>query len=85
MKQSLGLVSLVFLDCDEHSPFFVGKLGFVLVENSFSGAIQQWVCSRDTTTRDDAPHFKGTPGSSITKLRFQALKHACEVAQLRRN
>jgi catechol 2,3-dioxygenase-like lactoylglutathione lyase family enzyme len=35
MKQSLGLVSLVVRDYDEALEFFVGKLGFVLVEDAF--------------------------------------------------
>ena len=35
MKQSLGLVSLVVRDYDEAIEFFVGKLGFSLVEDSF--------------------------------------------------
>ena len=35
MKQSLGLVSLVVRDYDEALGFFVGKLGFVLIEDSF--------------------------------------------------
>ena len=35
MKQSLGLVSLVVRDYDEALDFFVGKLGFLLVEDSF--------------------------------------------------
>jgi catechol 2,3-dioxygenase-like lactoylglutathione lyase family enzyme len=35
MKQSLGLVSLIVRDYDEALDFFVGKLGFVLVEDSF--------------------------------------------------
>jgi catechol 2,3-dioxygenase-like lactoylglutathione lyase family enzyme len=34
MKQSLGLVSLVVRDYDEAIDFFVGRLGFVLVEDS---------------------------------------------------
>ena len=34
MKQSLALVSLVVRDYDEALEFFVGKLGFVLVEDS---------------------------------------------------
>ncbi len=34
MKQSLGLVSLVVRDYDEALAFFVGTLGFVLVEDS---------------------------------------------------
>ena len=35
MKQSLGLVSLVIRDYDEALAFYVGKLGFTLVEDSF--------------------------------------------------
>jgi catechol 2,3-dioxygenase-like lactoylglutathione lyase family enzyme len=35
MKQSIGLVSLVVRDYDEALGFFVGKLGFTLVEDSF--------------------------------------------------
>jgi catechol 2,3-dioxygenase-like lactoylglutathione lyase family enzyme len=35
MKQSLGLVSLVVRDYDEALAFYVGKLGFTLVEDSF--------------------------------------------------
>ena len=34
IKQSLGLVSLVVRDYDEALDFFVGKLGFLLVEDS---------------------------------------------------
>ncbi len=33
MKQSLGLVSLVVRDYDEALDFFVGKLGFLIVED----------------------------------------------------
>ncbi len=35
MKQSLGLVSLVVRDYDEALAFYVGKLGFVLVEDTW--------------------------------------------------
>lgn len=35
MKQNIGLVSLVVRDYDEALEFFVGKLGFALVEDSF--------------------------------------------------
>jgi catechol 2,3-dioxygenase-like lactoylglutathione lyase family enzyme len=35
MKQVLGLVSLVVQDYDEALAFYVGKLGFTLVEDSF--------------------------------------------------
>src|SRR4029078_6463223 len=34
MKQSLGLVSLVVRDYDEALAFFVGRLGFLLVQDS---------------------------------------------------
>jgi catechol 2,3-dioxygenase-like lactoylglutathione lyase family enzyme len=44
MKQSLGLVSLVVRDYDEALAFFVGKLGFVLIEDSFIPAqSKRWV------------------------------------------
>jgi catechol 2,3-dioxygenase-like lactoylglutathione lyase family enzyme len=35
MKQSLALIALVVRDYDEALAFFVGKLGFTLVEDSF--------------------------------------------------
>ena len=35
MKQSIGLVSLVVPDYDEALAFYVGSLGFTLVEDSF--------------------------------------------------
>jgi catechol 2,3-dioxygenase-like lactoylglutathione lyase family enzyme len=35
MKQTLGLVSLVVRDYDDALAFYVGKLGFRLVEDSF--------------------------------------------------
>jgi len=35
MRQTLGLVSLVVRDYDEALSFYVGKLGFTLVEDSF--------------------------------------------------
>ena len=35
MKQNLGLASLVVDDYDEALEFFVGKLGFVLVEDTY--------------------------------------------------
>ena len=44
MKQSLGLVSLVVRDYDEALSFFIGKLGFVLVEDTFvPGQSKRWV------------------------------------------
>src|SRR5262245_12594103 len=35
MKQSIGLVSLVVNDYDEALSFYVGKLGFKLIEDTF--------------------------------------------------
>lgn len=44
MKQSLGLVSLVVRDYDEALEFFVGKLGFGLVEDtSVPEQSKRWV------------------------------------------
>jgi len=56
MKQSIGLVSLVVLDYDEAIEFYVGKLGFTLVEDTYIAAQdKRWVVV--------AP-----PGSSGTQL-----------------
>lgn len=44
MKQSLGLVSLVVRDYDEALAFFIGKLNFRLVEDTFvSEQSKRWV------------------------------------------
>lgn len=44
MKQSISLVSLVVRDYDEALQFFVGKLGFLLVEDSYVPAQdKRWV------------------------------------------
>lgn len=44
MRQSLSLVSLVVGDYDEALRFFVGKLGFILVEDSYVAAQdKRWV------------------------------------------
>lgn len=44
MKQSIALVSLVVRDYDEALQFFVGKLGFVLVEDTYIAAQdKRWV------------------------------------------
>jgi catechol 2,3-dioxygenase-like lactoylglutathione lyase family enzyme len=44
MKQSLGLVSLVVRDYDEAIDFFVGVLGFTLVEDSvIPSPAKRWV------------------------------------------
>jgi catechol 2,3-dioxygenase-like lactoylglutathione lyase family enzyme len=38
MNQSIGLVSLVVRDYDEALEFFVGKLGFIVVEDTYVAA-----------------------------------------------
>lgn len=44
VKQSISLISLGVRDYDEALQFFVGKLGFVLVEDSFvSAQNKRWV------------------------------------------
>lgn len=44
MKQSLGLVSLVVQDYDDAIGFFVGKLGFELIEDTYIEAQdKRWV------------------------------------------
>ena len=44
MKQTLGLVSLVVRDYDEALAFYVGKLGFTLVEDGFQAEQnKRWV------------------------------------------
>ena len=44
MKQALGLVSLVVRDYDEALEFFVGKLDFTLVEDTYiPGQDKRWV------------------------------------------
>lgn len=44
MPQYLGLVSVVVRDYDEAIAFYVGKLGFSLVEDTFQGAQnKRWV------------------------------------------
>lgn len=44
MKQTLGLVALVVRDYDEALGFFVGRLGFTLVEDTYQPAQdKRWV------------------------------------------
>jgi catechol 2,3-dioxygenase-like lactoylglutathione lyase family enzyme len=43
VKQSIYLVSLVVRDYDEAVQFFVGKLGFVLIEDSPAAEGKRWV------------------------------------------
>lgn len=47
MKQNLGLVSLVVREYDEALEFFVGKLGFAVVEDSYvAEQAKRWVVLR---------------------------------------
>lgn len=55
MKQIIGAISLLVRDYDEAIAFYVGKLGFTLVEDSDVGGGKRWVLA--------AP-----PGSSETRL-----------------
>ncbi|HSZ09469.1 MAG TPA: VOC family protein [Steroidobacteraceae bacterium] len=44
MKQSIGLTALVVRDYDEALEFFVGKLGFNLIEDTYiAGQDKRWV------------------------------------------
>ena len=44
MKQSIGLTALVVRDYDEALAFFVGKLGFNLIEDTYiAGQDKRWV------------------------------------------
>ena len=44
MSQHLGLVSIVVRDCDEAIAFYVGSLGFLLIEDTYQPAQdKRWV------------------------------------------
>ena len=52
MKQSLGLISLVVRDYDEALEFFVGRIGFELVEDTYIKAQdKRWVVVRPKGNR----------------------------------
>ncbi len=53
--QSLGLVSVVVRDYDEAIAFYVGKLGFELIEDKVMGSGKRWVVVRP----------KGAEGASL--------------------
>jgi catechol 2,3-dioxygenase-like lactoylglutathione lyase family enzyme len=55
MKQTIGAISLLVRDYDEAIAFYVGKLGFHLIEDTDMGGGKRWVMA--------AP-----PGSSETRL-----------------
>ena len=55
MTQSLGLVSLVVRDYDEAIDFYVGKLGFRLVEDTYQPAQdKRWVVVSPPGARESA-------------------------------
>ncbi len=55
MKQTIGAISLLVREYDEAIAFYVGKLGFHLIEDTDMGGGKRWVMA--------AP-----PGSSETRL-----------------
>ncbi|HTO32950.1 MAG TPA: VOC family protein [Pararhizobium sp.] len=62
MKQNLALIALVVRDYDEAIAFYVGKLGFVLVEDSYQPEQdKRWVVVR--------PPGDGPSGSGILLAR----------------
>jgi catechol 2,3-dioxygenase-like lactoylglutathione lyase family enzyme len=70
MQQSIGLVSLVVRDYDEALEFFVGKLGFLLVEDSLvPEQAKRWVVV--------AP-----PGSSESRLLLARASTDEQLAQI---
>ena len=78
MKQSLGLVSLLVRDYDEALAFFVGKLGFLLVEDSFvpeqakrwvvvapPGANETRLLLAKASTSEQESHIGGQTGGRV--------------------
>lgn len=78
VKQSLGLVSLVVRDYDEALAFFVGKLGFLLIEDSPvpeqakrwvviapPGAIKSRLLLAKTSTPEQAAHIGKQTGERV--------------------
>jgi catechol 2,3-dioxygenase-like lactoylglutathione lyase family enzyme len=43
MKQTIGAISLLVRDYDEAISFYIGKLGFILIEDSDLGGGKRWV------------------------------------------
>ena len=75
MKQRLGLVSLVVRDYDEALEFFVGRLGFSLVEDTdVPDQAKRWVVvsppgaseSRLLLARASSPEQESRIGEAIT-------------------
>src|SRR5687768_13454334 len=72
MKQTLGLVSLVVRDYDEALAFYVGKLGFTLVEDTFQPEQnKRWVVV--------APPGAGGQGSQLLLARAGNPEQASRV------
>ncbi len=70
MKQFLGLISIVVREYDEAIAYYVGKLGFELVEDTFVPAQQKrWVVV--------AP-----PGASETRLLLARASNPEQVARI---
>ena len=78
IKQSLGLVSLVVRDYDEALAFFVGKLGFELVEDSFvpeqakrwvvvtpPGAVESRLLLAKASTPEQESHIGAQTGGRV--------------------
>ena len=78
MKQSLGLVSLVVRDYDEALAFFVGKLGFRLVEDAFvpeqskrwvvvspPGAVESKLLLAKASTPEQQAHIGAQTGGRV--------------------
>jgi catechol 2,3-dioxygenase-like lactoylglutathione lyase family enzyme len=73
MKQSLGLVSLVVRDYDEALDFFVGKLGFNLVEDSpVPAQAKRWVVIAPPGARESRLLLaKATNDSQLSRVGAQ--------------
>jgi catechol 2,3-dioxygenase-like lactoylglutathione lyase family enzyme len=78
MKQSLGLVSLVVRDYDEALAFYVGKLGFRLIEDTFvpeqskrwvvvspPGAVESQLLLARASTPEQQSHIGAQTGGRV--------------------
>ncbi len=54
MKQHLALVALVVRDYDEAIAWYIGKLGFTLVEDEARGEGKRWVVVAPPGARESA-------------------------------
>jgi len=70
MKQSLGLISLVVQDYDEALGFFIEKLGFELVEDTYiPEQDKRWVVVKP----------KGTNGSCLLLAKASTPEQKCHI------